>query len=819
MVADIGHSGACHSGQGLHRAASLVYRGGVEGPLTKPKKPSLNFDVSVGLKRVLGRELITDDEVAILEMVKNSFDAGAKNVHLYFDAEKILVVDDGSGMDADDLRNKWLFVAYSAKRSANADDFRDKAASRGHLAGSKGIGRFSSDRLGQTLTLQTRPKARAAQAHRLEIDWAKFERDDRQHFDTVPVEYDPIAKLVLPPELKAVEAKLTHGTIIEITRLRRAWSRDDLVSLKATLSKLINPFGNDADTFSIELTAPGERSPDEATKHKAEQAGNEISSRDIVNGKVGNFIFSDLQAKTTFLKVSVDGDKIHSQLTDRGEVIYEIREPNPYAKLKGAGFYCELYYLNQSAKVTFARRIGLPSVNFGSVFLFRNGFRVFPIGEPDFDWFGYERRKAQGYNRNLGGREIIGRVDVFGSDEDFQEASSRNQGLIETPAAQELRRCFMEYCLKRLEKYVVPVSWADSADSNADDLSRLLTDPGKARVAQVVAKLIDNDDVELIKYSQRLIGILNERSERFEASLSSLRAIAEKTNDKKFLDGLNNAERRFEELKRGEAEARKVADQQRAAALQANERAEKAEAAAEIDRRRANFLEGAVGLDVKKVLNLHHQVTIYSVELNQQIENLIQDTRDKKSISRQELVSALEQISMLNRRIEAATKFAMMANFELDSGMIETDLPEFIEEYIKKVSALSGRKRTRVEVINEHEGLEARFNPMDIAIVVENLISNAKKAEARSIVFKIAGRDGKAVSIDVSDDGRGLSNDTDADRIFEMGYTTGPTGSGLGLYHVRQVLGEMSGSIELDQDHEGRGLGFKIVIAPRRKKA
>lgn len=783
-----------------------------------PRKSSVHFDVSAGLKRVLGRELITDDEVAILELVKNSFDARAKNVYLYFDKDKILVVDDGSGMSVDDLNNKWLFVAYSAKRSANSEDFREKAASRSHLAGSKGIGRFSSDRVGETLILQTRPEGRKAQAHRLEIDWAKFENDDRQHFETVPVEYDLIDKLRLPPELKDVEKTLTHGTIIEISRLRRVWSRDDLVSLKATLSKLINPFGNDTDEFSIEITAPDERNADERAREKANLNGNELSSRDIVNGKVGNFIFSDLQEKTTFLEVSIQGKHICSLLTDRGEVIYEIKEPNPYKKLEGADFRCELYYLNHSAKLTFARRIGLPSVNFGSVFLFRNGFRVFPVGEADFDWFGYDRRKQQGYNRFLGSREIIGRVDVFGPDEDFQEASSRNQGLIDTPAVREIKQCFMDHCLKRLERYVVPVSWADREDASTEDLSRLLTDPGKARVAAVVAKLVDNEDVELIRYSQRLIGILNERSERFEASLSSLRSIAEKTNDKKFLDSLANAEKRFEELKRAEAEARQVADQQRAATFHATERAEKAEAKAEIDRRRANFLEGAVSLDVQKVLNLHHQITIYSVELNQQIENLMQDTRRKKSISRNTLVSALEQISMLNRRIESATKFAMMANFELDSGMVLVDLPSFIEEYITKVSVLSGTRRIRVKVSNEHTGLETRFNPMDISIVVENLISNAKKAGAREIVFKIWGHASKAVSVDVVDNGRGLPNDTDPDRIFEMGYTTAPTGSGLGLYHVRQVLGEMNGSIELDPDHEECGMAFKIVIAPQRSK-
>ena len=52
--------------------------------MSKPKDDSLHFDVSSGLKTVLGSELITDDEVAIFELVKNSFDAEASHVDLYF---------------------------------------------------------------------------------------------------------------------------------------------------------------------------------------------------------------------------------------------------------------------------------------------------------------------------------------------------------------------------------------------------------------------------------------------------------------------------------------------------------------------------------------------------------------------------------------------------------------------------------------------------------------------------------------------------------------------------------------------------------------
>lgn len=64
----------------------------------------LHFDVSSGLKSVLGGELITNDEVAIFELVKNSFDASASRVDIYFDDETIVVADNGSGMTEEDIQ-------------------------------------------------------------------------------------------------------------------------------------------------------------------------------------------------------------------------------------------------------------------------------------------------------------------------------------------------------------------------------------------------------------------------------------------------------------------------------------------------------------------------------------------------------------------------------------------------------------------------------------------------------------------------------------------------------------------------------------------
>jgi HSP90 family molecular chaperone len=119
----------------------------------------LQFRISSGLKSIIGRELITDDFIAIFELVKNSFDAHASEVEITFENitkknGKIIITDNGKGMNYDDLMNKWLFVAYSAKKDGTEDlDYRSKLHSKFFFAGAKGIGRFSCDKLGSKLRL------------------------------------------------------------------------------------------------------------------------------------------------------------------------------------------------------------------------------------------------------------------------------------------------------------------------------------------------------------------------------------------------------------------------------------------------------------------------------------------------------------------------------------------------------------------------------------------------------------------------------------------------------------------------------------------
>ena len=780
----------------------------------------LHFDVSSGLKSVLGSDLITDDEVAIFELVKNSFDADAKLVTIHFEADRIIVSDNGQGMSYDDIRSKWLFVAYSSKRNSNRNDFRDDIADRRSYAGSKGIGRFSSDRLGSIVRLQTRPVTEVdGGVHTVVVDWSLFDDNHREHFHNINVEYtlNPVG-FSLPEEVP----QFKHGTAISIEKTRIVWTREKILRLKSALAKLINPFGAATDGFKIAITAPSEVKADEEYQEQLSRKGEVASHNALVNGEVGNFIFSTLQEKTTFIDVKIDatGKFIESTLVDRGELIYRIREPNEFTLLEKSEFRCQIFFLNQSAKMTFARRMGVPSVQFGSVFLFRNGFRVFPIGDEGDDWFGMDRRKQQGYARFLGTRDVIGRIDVSGVDSDFQEASSRNTGLIETAAVAELKKCFRDYCQIRLERYVVPVTFVDKEDKNTSDVSRLLTDPGRARVASAVAKLVDDKNVELLDYSRRLIGILSERSSQFEASLSSLRAIAEKTQDNTLLSNISVAEKKFEELRASEERARKQADEERRAKEAAQDRAVKAETLLSdyserlIEEKKRNlFLSSITSLETDTIINLHHQVTIYSVDIQQQIENFLVKIAGNDVVSVSDVVDTLDGIALLNRKVMGISKFATKANFRLESEKIEADLGEYVEQYINGVAKdfLSGP--ITISVVNDGKGFLQKFKPIDISVVIDNLVSNARRARASRISFEITHPNKSAVHIRVVDNGRGfLESIEDLSRIFEKGYTK-TDGSGLGLYHVMHVLGEMNGTIEASRPSESRGANFFIRIA------
>ena len=777
----------------IERSSTPISRGEKGPAIQEP------FKVSSGLKDLIGRDLITNDFVAVFELVKNSFDAYAKVVRILFENDRIVIADDGKGMSRADILNKWLFVAYSAKREGTEDeDYRHKISERNRpFAGAKGVGRFSCDRLGELLLLGSQAAKQPAQI--LKADWTRYEEDAQREFGEVLLDLSEASDF---PEF-ALKLKGKVGTVLEITGLRSEWDRVKIQDLKRELTKLINPFAIGPPKFQIEIIAPVEEAAD-CTDEKYNASRPEgKEARLLVNGKVENPILEVLGQRTTAIHIAVveGGEIIESVLEDRGETIYRIREPNPYQGLKETDLEAKVYFLNRSAKMVFAHRMGLASVQFGSIFLFRNSFRVFPIGHQHDDFFGLGRRQQQGMRRFLGSRDLIGRVAVKGV-EGFNESTSRDQGLIRTPQVKELIACVRDKCVRRLERYVVDITWKDRFDKNVADTSRMKLDESSALVTDLVSRLAATEGVELIEYSPELVRIVDEKSSAFEASLKALELLAEKTGDKALLARVDEAKARIKEMQAIEVQAREA---ERNAEIRAVT-AEKAAAAAEVrygeELERNQFLVAVTSLDQDMILNLHHQIIMHASDVHLGVRRMMGKLRGEDAVRKEAWIDFLDRVSFRNSQILTASRFAAKGGYKQQSAEVKADLAVYIRDYVETVSSLWAPRGVSVDVQGDVKQLEYVFRPIEVGIVIDNLVSNAVKARASRIVFflKNGKRPRPELTITVADDGTGWPPLLDPiGRAFEKGVTT-TDGSGLGLYHVKQIIEGLGGLTKAHQE-------------------
>lgn len=752
----------------------------------------MQFKISSFLKDLIGRELITDEFVAVFELVKNSFDAHAKKVKVIFENQydltnaRIIIWDNGRGMDKSDLQNKWLFVAHSDKRDGTEDkDYRDKIQHKRTFAGAKGVGRFSCDRLGRYLNLISIKDAPNALIENLKIDWTSFEQDSNKEFIDIKVGHNT---------LSATNYEDFHqGTILEISGLRDIWDRDRIKKLKVSLEKLINPIqGNDVDDFAIEIIADDELLQDQKEK----------DDRDKVNGVVRNIVFERLGLKTTQIKVSITnhGGTITTTLTDRGTEIYTLTERNPYDKLYDIDIV--LFVLNRAGKINFKKIMGVDSVKYGSVFIYKNGFRIYPFGEEGDDTLQIDRRKQQGFYRYLGTRDLLGRIEINGERSDLRETTSRDGGFIKNESWNQLVEFFYDKALRRLETYTVGIiKWGDEKfDKETGEIIQpeLKPEDVKDKILDIISNLTKAKEVIDVQYNQDFLKIYESKQEKSATQLvKNLTRMAEETNNPQFVKQAKAVEKQVSEMRQSIGEL----ERDNATKTEENKNIKKTVSQLQTENL---FLISDVTNDTKEFKSLHHHITHTSDLIAEYISIAIEalSKGDNKRVK-----ESLQYIEIENQKILTLSNFVSKAKFDTKTTKINDDIISFVYEYINNLYVIT-HKKLIVNVEKASFKFVTRFVPIEMIILIDNLLNNSEKAKAQNVSISWVLEE-STLTMHYADDGHGIKQEV-LPHVFEYRFST-TNGGGLGLYYVKEIVNKMKGSVQIDNS-KSKGVEFIITL-------
>ena len=811
-------------------------------------KKNLHFKTNVQLKSIIGKDLINDDNIAILELVKNSFDADSKKVEINFlnlklnddnsttsyskNTSRIIIRDNGLGMDLSDITDKWLNIAYSEKKSNTKQHNR-------RMAGAKGVGRFSCDRLGEYLNLYAKTE-NISEYIKLSIDWKKFEiEDEKKEIQSILLDYEKITEKDL---LNSGLKPFNSGVLLEIIKLRSNWiykkldkeekivdwNTDKLIQLKKYLEKLINPsqqFQN--DDFGVYINAP-ELISENKQKNDYEK----------FLGKVENRIFDKLDFKSTSIecKTLENGEILFTELKDKGETIFWLKEKNIfYPEIKD--FKITLYYLNPYAKAFFTRQTGIKSVNYGSIFLFINGFRIPPYGEPGNDWLGLDMRKAQGYSRNIGSREIIGQIEIIDESNDFQIISSR-EGIVNNEnyrklISSEKNDSLFFKSFRRLEKYVVVgLNWDSSIYDNKDPRLREIESKiisgetsedeleyrednkvKQLRIYSIIHSIVSanhKDVIELYINENLITQKVEEEKEKSEKEFEQLlndfdskkidtdtlnrileqKAIKNKELEKqlrefakystsevttKALLELQNYKKTIEDqtqliekLKQELENLKGEKQKTETTAKVYKERAEKAEKELKTEKEKSLYL-----LSTRRTLSedadgLIHTIKINNVEVRDGLDIIIDDLIDN-NFTVDELVKRLTYIRLNAERSLKMAEIATRSSLKEDIEKRDINIVKYIQEYVSIYGETFSETIEFFFEINNSQ-LIKNLSVLNLSIILDNLISNAVKWNANKVLFKFKNIENNKLSLIISDNGNGLVDEylKDSDKIFEL---------------------------------------------------
>ncbi len=375
-------------------------------------KATIRF--SSNILRRLGEELNPSPERGLIELIKNAYDADARHctielTNITVAGGMISITDDGNGMDADDITERWLVLGRSKK-------VQNKPTKLGRIpSGDKGLGRLAALRMGLIVTLTTIPDKAQQKKYSLYIDWDRYET----------------AELVEDIELKIVDKensqKQASGTQIVVENLQTAMTRTDIKRLARSILLLADPFVKNPIGFKPVLKVPEFK---EFEKW------------------VENRYFNDAEFHL-IAKVDEHGFSRASVVDWRGNELFKAEHTDLCPQKTNMPYLChdiqfELWVFILDSPTFSTRTTTIKEVKqwlkaFGGVHFYYNGLRVSPYGDQGDDWLGMNLMRAQVHYVRPSTTTSIGRVIVTDTANALMQTTDRS-GFIQNEAFLEIRQ-------------------------------------------------------------------------------------------------------------------------------------------------------------------------------------------------------------------------------------------------------------------------------------------------------------------------------------------------------------------------------------------
>lgn len=767
------------------------------------------FNVDAYTARLIGRENVSKLEGAVIELIKNTYDADASVCLLYYDdkLDVLYLADNGVGMTEDIISKHWMTIGRSSKK-------KTYVTGSGRIqTGAKGIGRFALDRIAEQCTMLTGTSQNNSKII-WKVDWSQFKGDMNITEVTADIENVDISFEEFVCESNNQEVKKlikqcwkNNGTIFKLTNLHEKWDEVLVKNIRENLSSLIPYelgeiykiycFDNattieDAEVFSNVDTF--------SYDYKIEyEVGNKDDRQDVCYKIYRDEFDFGGKEDTVLAEAGLLEEKefFHGKPIEKKGVFNDIvsDKSNSIGYFKGVLYFSKINTTHRDRERFYQKDIsGRVDVRdtFGGLKIYRDSFRVRPYGDPkssSYDWLQLARRKnasPAGVGTKKGiwrvsADQMLGSIFISRMNISLPDQSNR-EGIVETKEFKLLK----EFTLKMLEEL--------------------------EKDRQYVCRKL-NDLYENTHQTETLEKNIREKAEQKKniEKLSSNIISSDKSNEKeneKYDEGCNENRN----LNVDPVEAQKVIDAK-------DEQIE--ELQNELKMLRALATTGIVtNTYIHEFKTLTHKLNMKIAMAKEAIEQYhdIEEARDyiNQADNVREAFTSWFQVTIESVKIDKRRRR-------------KVDIAKAIAILSESWNQTLANKGIHIYFENlNNEEIVLKCFPFEIETIINNLVTNSVAAlerisiENKDILISIMENE-EYVCIDYSDTGEGLIEKykTNPEQILQAFETSKRdaagelVGTGMGMWIINNTVLEYRGKIDLDKNIKTNS-GFYATISLRK---